>query len=47
MYARRCGRLSGSLLAHISTADSVRDLDFLRSLLREDQITYLGWSYGS
>jgi pimeloyl-ACP methyl ester carboxylesterase len=46
-YARRCAELSGSLLAHISTADTARDLDYLRSLLHERQITYLGWSYGT
>jgi pimeloyl-ACP methyl ester carboxylesterase len=46
-YARRCGRLSGSLLSHISTEDTARDLDYLRSLLHERQLTYVGWSYGS
>jgi pimeloyl-ACP methyl ester carboxylesterase len=46
-YARRCGRLSGRLLAHISTADTVRDLDYLRSLMHQRQITYIGWSYGT
>jgi pimeloyl-ACP methyl ester carboxylesterase len=46
-YARRCGKLSGTLLAHISTADTARDLDHLRSLLHERRISYLGWSYGS
>ena len=30
--ARRCGRVSGWLLPHISTADTVRDLDHLRVL---------------
>ena len=46
-YARRCAQLSGSLLAHISTADTVRDLDYLRGLLHERRLTYLGWSYGT
>lgn len=46
-YARRCARLSGSLLAHISTADTVRDLDYLRVLLHQRRLTYLGWSYGT
>jgi pimeloyl-ACP methyl ester carboxylesterase len=46
-YARRCGQLSGSLLSHISTADTARDLDYLRSLLHQRQLTYIGWSYGT
>jgi pimeloyl-ACP methyl ester carboxylesterase len=46
-YARRCARLSGSLLAHLSTADTVRDLDYLRVLLHQRRLTYLGWSYGT
>ena len=46
-YARRCAQFSGSLLAHISTADTVRDLDYLRVLLHERRLTYLGWSYGT
>ena len=46
-YARRCAQLSGSLLAHISTADTVRDLDYLRVLLHQRRLTYLGWSYGT
>ena len=46
-YARRCGQLSGSLLSHISTADTARDLDYLRSLLHQRQLTYNGWSYGT
>jgi pimeloyl-ACP methyl ester carboxylesterase len=46
-FARRCGEVSGALLAHISTADTARDLDYLRELLGEPRLTYLGWSYGS
>ena len=46
-YARGCAQLSGSLLAHISTADTVRDLDYLRVLLHQRRLTYLGWSYGT
>ena len=45
--ARRCGRVSGSLLAHISTADSARDLDYLRRLVGDRRLTYVGISYGS
>jgi pimeloyl-ACP methyl ester carboxylesterase len=46
-YGRRCGQVSGRLLAHISTLDTVRDLDHLRKLVGERQITYYGVSYGT
>jgi pimeloyl-ACP methyl ester carboxylesterase len=46
-FARRCGEISSALLAHVSTADTARDLDYLRELLGEPRLTYLGWSYGS
>jgi pimeloyl-ACP methyl ester carboxylesterase len=44
---RRCEALSGALLAHISTADTVRDLDHLRRLVGDPQLTYRGLSYGT
>lgn len=40
--ARRCGRVSGELLAHISTADTARDLDYLRQLVGDHRLTYVG-----
>ena len=46
-YARRCGEVSGWLLPHISTADTVRDLEHLRVLMGEEKLTYLGLSYGT
>lgn len=45
--ARRCGDVSGWLLPHISTADTARDLDYLRSLVNDPQLTYVGLSYGT
>ena len=45
--ARRCGKVSGWLLPHISTADTARDLDHLRALLGEERLTYVGLSYGT
>ncbi len=45
--ARRCGEVSGRLLAHISTTDTVRDLDALRNLVGDHALTYAGVSYGS
>ena len=44
---RRCGKHSGRLLAHISTADTVRDLDYLRSLVGDRRLTYYGISAGT
>lgn len=46
-YARRCGQVDRRLLRHISTADTIRDLDHLRRLLGEEQLNYVGWSYGT
>jgi pimeloyl-ACP methyl ester carboxylesterase len=45
--ARRCGRVSGWLLPHISTADTARDMDHLRELVGEEKLTYVGFSYGT
>ena len=45
--ASRCGDLSGGLLAHISTFDTVRDLDTFRQLVGDATLTYLGFSYGT
>jgi pimeloyl-ACP methyl ester carboxylesterase len=45
--ARRCGEVSGWLLPHISTADTARDLDHLRSLVGDRKLTYVGLSYGT
>jgi len=46
-FVQRCAALSGSLLEHISTADTVRDLDYLRQLVGDSQLTYRGVSYGT
>lgn len=45
--ARRCGEVMGPLLSHISSTDTVRDLDALRELAGEETITYVGLSYGT
>jgi pimeloyl-ACP methyl ester carboxylesterase len=42
-----CGRNAGDLLAHVGTDDVVRDMDIIRVALGEEQINYLGISYGS
>ncbi len=46
-FVDECVRRSGDRLRHISTADTVRDLDVLRAALGEEQLTYVGYSYGT
>jgi pimeloyl-ACP methyl ester carboxylesterase len=46
-FVRRCTSRNGELLAHVSTADTVRDLDYLRQLAGDAQLNYRGVSYGS
>jgi pimeloyl-ACP methyl ester carboxylesterase len=46
-FVKRCVALSGRLLAHDSTADTVRDLDYLRKLVGDSKLNYEGFSYGS
>ena len=42
-----CARDSDPQYAHVSTADSARDLDLARALVGDDTFTYLGKSYGT
>lgn len=44
-----CGRATAppGLLAHLSTVDTARDLELLREALGDDQLTFLGFSYGT
>jgi len=46
-YARRCGKLNGDLLAHVSTTDDARDLELLRRLVGDRALTYKAVSYGT
>lgn len=45
--AQRCGEQNGALLGHISTADTARDLNYLRRLVGDRQLTYFGESFGT
>jgi pimeloyl-ACP methyl ester carboxylesterase len=45
--ARRCGKVSGALLRHISLGDTARDLDYLRRLVGDRRLTYSGVSGGT
>ena len=46
-YMERCTFMTGSLMAHLSTMDSARDLDYLRQLVGDRKLTYRGLSYGT
>jgi pimeloyl-ACP methyl ester carboxylesterase len=46
-FARRCGERNGRLLRHLSTADSARDLDYLRGLVGDRRLTFYGLSAGT
>ena len=45
--AERCDVQNGGLLSHISTADTVRDLDYLRLLVGDQKLNFLGESTGT
>jgi pimeloyl-ACP methyl ester carboxylesterase len=42
-----CAARAGPILHHMSTADAARDMDRLRAAVGDDQLTYVGVSYGS
>ncbi len=42
-----CQAMGGDIVDHMSTADVARDLDRLRAAVGDEQITYVGYSYGS
>ncbi len=46
-FGRGCLERSGALLQHISTTETVRDLDLLRHLVGDKKLTYFGSSYGT
>lgn len=46
-FGRRCAAHNGSLLRHVSTADTARDLDRLRHAIGVSRLTYWGLSYGT
>jgi pimeloyl-ACP methyl ester carboxylesterase len=48
VFARSCGARNGKrLLAHITTADTARDLDYLRRLVGDRRLTFAGQSAGT
>ncbi|ACQ78485.1 TAP domain protein [Beutenbergia cavernae DSM 12333] len=42
-----CALLSGDRIAHASTANVARDMDLLRQAVGDEQLSYLGYSYGT
>jgi pimeloyl-ACP methyl ester carboxylesterase len=45
--AAACERHAGRLLPHVGTLDTARDMELLRVLLDDEQLHFLGFSYGS
>jgi pimeloyl-ACP methyl ester carboxylesterase len=46
-YGRFCDRFAGPLLAEMSTENVARDLDRLRAAVGDQQLNYVGFSYGT
>ena len=46
-FLEGCEERSGDLIEHMSTADVATDVDLLREALGDEQLTYLGFSYGT
>ena len=46
-YVDSCVRAAGDLLPFVSSDRTARDMDRIRAALGEDQLTYLGFSYGT
>ncbi|MFN8037554.1 MAG: alpha/beta hydrolase [Acidimicrobiia bacterium] len=42
-----CVKNSGKLLPHVSSLNTAQDMDRIRAALGEDELTYLGYSYGT
>ncbi|MDR1710405.1 MAG: alpha/beta hydrolase [Propionibacteriaceae bacterium] len=46
-YGKSCWEMNGILLEHISTVETVKDLDLLRQLVGDEKLYYYGASYGT
>jgi pimeloyl-ACP methyl ester carboxylesterase len=47
VFASACMTRSGDFLPYVSTINAASDMDVLRRALNEEQISYLGFSYGT
>jgi pimeloyl-ACP methyl ester carboxylesterase len=46
-FGEGCQAQAGELLEHISTVEAARDMDLLRAALGDEQLHYVGFSYGT
>jgi pimeloyl-ACP methyl ester carboxylesterase len=46
-YGQQCLTHTGELLRYVDTVSAARDLDLLRSVLGDEKLNYLGFSYGT
>lgn len=46
-FGSSCLERSGALLEHVSTTETVRDLELLRMVLGQERLNFLGFSYGT
>jgi pimeloyl-ACP methyl ester carboxylesterase len=46
-FGAACDENTGDLLANVDTVSAARDLDLLRAILGDEQLNYLGYSYGT
>lgn len=46
-FALSCLQRSGRLLEHVSTVETVKDLDLLRQIVGDEKLYFLGFSYGT
>jgi len=46
-FVDACVAANGEYLRHVSTDDTVRDLDKVRAALGDERLTFLGYSYGT
>ncbi|MGV4987488.1 alpha/beta hydrolase [Streptomyces sp. NRAIS4] len=46
-FGKGCQKAAGTLLSHVSTTDSARDMDLMRQVLGDTRMHYFGISYGT
>ncbi|WP_083980218.1 alpha/beta hydrolase [Demequina salsinemoris] len=46
-FAAGCEEISGDLMANVDTVSAARDMDVIRAALGDDELNYLGSSYGT
>jgi pimeloyl-ACP methyl ester carboxylesterase len=46
-FAAQCRELSGPVIEHMGTASVARDMDLIRAVVGDEQLNYLGFSYGT